>query len=103
MSYQNEQDFTNERVDPKLWKRLYAYAWRNKRTFLSTIACLLFVALIDSLYPLLANYAVDRFIVPGKSDGVWFYRMDMPDGYKHFSKTKPMKLTATAAWPASSR
>jgi type I restriction enzyme M protein len=22
----------------------------------------------------------------------WFYRLDMPDGYKHFSKTKPMKL-----------
>jgi type I restriction enzyme M protein len=22
----------------------------------------------------------------------WFYRMDMPDGYKHFSKTKPMLL-----------
>ncbi len=22
----------------------------------------------------------------------WFYRVDMPDGYKHFSKTKPMKL-----------
>ena len=21
----------------------------------------------------------------------WFYRMDMPEGYKHFSKTKPMK------------
>ena len=24
--------------------------------------------------------------------GVWFYRLDMPAGYKHFSKTKPMKL-----------
>ncbi|MGP1393403.1 MAG: type I restriction-modification system subunit M [Candidatus Cryptobacteroides sp.] len=24
--------------------------------------------------------------------GTWFYRLDMPDGYKHFSKTKPMKL-----------
>lgn len=23
---------------------------------------------------------------------IWFYRMDMPDGYKNFSKTKPMKL-----------
>lgn len=23
---------------------------------------------------------------------VWFYRLDMPEGYKHFSKTKPMKL-----------
>ena len=27
-----------------------------------------------------------------KTDAVWFYRVDMPDGYKHFSKTKPMKL-----------
>ena len=26
-----------------------------------------------------------------KSEGVWFYRMDMPEGYKHFSKTKPIK------------
>ncbi|WP_455138808.1 N-6 DNA methylase [Thermophilibacter sp.] len=26
------------------------------------------------------------------SEGVWFYRMDIPDGYKHFSKTKPIKL-----------
>ena len=23
---------------------------------------------------------------------VWFYRLDMPEGYKHFSKTRPMKL-----------
>ncbi len=27
-----------------------------------------------------------------KTDAVWFYRVDMPDGYKHFSKTKPMKV-----------
>lgn len=23
----------------------------------------------------------------------WFYRLDMPEGYKHFSKTKPMQLS----------
>ena len=31
----------------------------------------------------------------------WFYRLDMPEGYKHFSKTKPMKLehfAPVAAW-----
>ena len=28
----------------------------------------------------------------GKTEQTWFYRLDMPDGYKHFSKTKPMKL-----------
>ncbi|MBQ6146061.1 MAG: ABC transporter ATP-binding protein, partial [Clostridia bacterium] len=60
-------------MDPKLWKRLYAYAWRNKKTFIMTIVCLLYVALADSLYPLLANYAVDSFIIPGKSDGVWLF------------------------------
>ena len=27
----------------------------------------------------------------GTTKKVWFYRMDMPEGYKHFSKTKPMK------------
>ena len=28
----------------------------------------------------------------GGTKETWFYRMDMPDGYKNFSKTKPMKL-----------
>lgn len=36
----------------------------------------------------------------GSNDGfstkeTWFYRLDMPEGYKHFSKTKPMKLEHT--------
>ena len=26
------------------------------------------------------------------TEETWIYRLDMPDGYKHFSKTKPMKL-----------
>ena len=28
----------------------------------------------------------------GSTKETWFYRVDMPRGYKHFSKTKPMKL-----------
>ena len=28
----------------------------------------------------------------GKTEATWFYRLDMPEGYKHFSKTKPMEL-----------
>lgn len=27
-----------------------------------------------------------------KTESVWFYRVDMPEGIKHFSKTKPMKI-----------
>ena len=28
----------------------------------------------------------------GETKETWYYRMDMPEGYKNFSKTKPMKL-----------
>lgn len=37
----------------------------------------------------------------GTTKNVWFYRMDMPEGYKHFSKTKPMKsehFDSVRAW-----
>lgn len=27
-----------------------------------------------------------------RTEETWFYRLDMPEGYKHFSKTKPMKV-----------
>ncbi|NLM09625.1 MAG: SAM-dependent DNA methyltransferase [Clostridiaceae bacterium] len=31
------------------------------------------------------------FFTKGKpTQGIWFYRLEMPQGYKHFSKTKPM-------------
>jgi type I restriction enzyme M protein len=34
------------------------------------------------------------FIESGKpTKDIWFYRMDMPEGYKHFSKTKPIQLS----------
>jgi len=35
------------------------------------------------------------------TEATWFYRLDMPEGYKNFSKTKPMKLehfTPALAW-----
>ena len=38
----------------------------------------------------------------GPTQETWFYRLDMPEGYKHFSKTKPMRLEhfdpVTAWW-----
>ena len=27
-----------------------------------------------------------------QTEDVWFYRLDMPEGYKNFSKTRPIKL-----------
>ena len=37
----------------------------------------------------------------GPTEETWFYRLDMPEGYKHFSKTRPVKpehFAPVAAW-----
>lgn len=40
--------------------------------------------------PITTNILFFDRTVPTKE--IWFYRLDMPEGYKNFSKTKPMKL-----------
>ena len=32
----------------------------------------------------------------GKTEGIWFYRLDMPEGRKHFNKTNPIQRTDLA-------
>lgn len=39
--------------------------------------------------PITTNILFFEHTEPTKE--IWFYRLDMPEGYKHFSKTKPMK------------
>ena len=48
-------------------------------------------ASVFSLYTAIPNNIL-FFNKSSKSKGVWFYCVNMPDGYKHFSKTKPMLL-----------
>lgn len=73
MSYENEQDFSKEKVDLSLWKKLFAYGLKNKSLLVRTVLSMLLVAVIDACYPLLSSYAIDRFILPGKAEGAgWF-------------------------------
>lgn len=49
--------------------------------------------------PIRTNILFFDYTEPTKE--TWFYRMDMPEGYKNFSKTRPMKLEhfgAALAW-----
>ena len=65
-----EQDFTAEKVDLSIWKRLYAYALRNRALTALILASLVVVALVDVAYPLLTRYAIDRFVTPRTADGL---------------------------------
>lgn len=65
-----EQDFTAEKVDLSIWKRLYAYALRNRKLIAVILSSLIVVALVDVAYPLLSRFAIDTFITPKTTDGI---------------------------------
>lgn len=62
-----EQEF-DKKVDFKIWKRLIAYALRNKLLVLRTILCLVVVSGIDIFYPMLSRYAIDNIIFADRLD-----------------------------------
>ena len=77
MSYDNENDFNREeKMDAKLWKRLFRYAMRNRGLFVRILVSMLIVAVIDALYPILTRFAIDRFVRPDaapSTDGIWVF------------------------------
>lgn len=68
--YIEEQDYAAKRIDWGVWKRLYRYALQHKGLFITVIATLIFVALIDISYPLFTSFAIDHFVVPRSVDGL---------------------------------
>ena len=77
MSYNNEQEIEREeKMDVKLWKRLFGYAMRDRGLFIRILISMLIVAIIDALYPILTRFAIDRFVRPDAeptSDGLWLF------------------------------
>ena len=77
MSYDNEAEFDREeKMDAKLWKRLFGYAIRNRALFIRILLSMLIVAGIDALYPILTRFAIDRFVRPDATpttDGLWTF------------------------------
>lgn len=65
-----EQDFTAEKVDLSIWKRLYAFALLNRPLLMLILASLVIVSLVDVAYPLLSRYAIDHFVTSRITDGI---------------------------------
>ncbi len=77
MSYDYEAEIDREeKVDVKLWKRLFGYAMRNRGLFVRILISMLIVAIIDALYPVLTRFAIDHFVRPDAlptTDGIWLF------------------------------
>ncbi len=64
-----EKEF-DEKVDIRIWKKLFRYAFRFKKILFASMAMMIVVAGIDIAYPLMSKYAIDSFIVPGTTQGL---------------------------------
>ncbi len=65
-----EQDFTDSKVDLKIWKRLIGYSFRNWKLLLILLVGQMVTALVDISYPLMQKYAIDNFAVAGNTSGI---------------------------------
>ncbi|MFP4114962.1 MAG: ABC transporter ATP-binding protein [Spirochaetota bacterium] len=69
MNQFEEQDYTKD-FDPQLWRKLLRFAGPYKWNLIALAGVMVLVALIDALFPMMNKMAIDRFIVPGTTDGL---------------------------------
>jgi ATP-binding cassette, subfamily B, bacterial len=64
-----EHDYTKE-FDPQLWRRLLRFAVPYKWHLIALGFVMVMVAVVDALFPMMNRTAIDRFIVPGTTEGL---------------------------------
>ncbi|MFW5683959.1 MAG: ABC transporter ATP-binding protein [Spirochaetota bacterium] len=69
MNQFEEHDYTKE-FDPQLWRRLLKFAGPYKWHLTGLAGVMVMVAVIDALFPMMNRTAIDRFIVPGTTEGL---------------------------------
>lgn len=77
MSYDTELEYDKtEKMDTKLWKRLFRYAVRKPGLFWKVVIFMLITSLIDVIYPVLTGNAITNFVRPDgtpTTDGIWLF------------------------------
>lgn len=69
MSLHNKQEFIR-RFDLRLWRKLLYYMVPYKRYGAALVLIMVGVGIIDSIFTLMAKYAIDNFIMPGSTGGL---------------------------------
>ncbi len=64
-----EHDYTKQ-IDPQLWRKLLRHAAGYKWHLIGLCFVMVLVAVIDAVFPLMNRAAIDRFIVPGVTEGL---------------------------------
>ncbi len=67
-----EQEYS-KRIDFKTIKRLAVFAKPYKKSIIILIVQMIFLALVDAVFPKLSQFAIDHFAVNKTLDGFWIY------------------------------
>lgn len=70
MSYEDEHDY-NKPLSLKLWAKMLPFLRLQRKPLIRCAALMSFVALIDIAMPLLLGYAIDHFVEPRTTEGLW--------------------------------
>ncbi len=70
MSGYEEEEY-RKRFDFRLWIRLFGYLKPYKRHLIILAFAMVCLAGIDTVFPLLTKYTVDKYIIPGILNGLW--------------------------------
>jgi len=62
----------NKPMSLNIWKKMFPFIKPEKRNLIFCAILMIFVAVIDILFPLLLGYAIRNNIQPRTSDGIWF-------------------------------
>ncbi len=71
MSVIHEEEFQHKKVEWSTWKTLLKYAMNYKKTVIIMMSAMALLGMMEVVMPYLTSYAIDNYIVPANSDGMW--------------------------------
>ena len=69
MNYEDEE-VTVRGLNPKMWLRLTTYFKQMKKQVITALIVIVMATVVAAAYPLFTRYAVNNFVIPGKTDGL---------------------------------
>lgn len=74
MAAYEEQEY-NKPFSFRTWAKMFPFFKPYKKYFAITLGFNIFLAGVDVIVPLFQSYAIDRFITPGRLDGLWNFAL----------------------------
>ncbi|HHU61957.1 MAG TPA: ABC transporter ATP-binding protein [Natronincola sp.] len=69
------EDFQQEKIDLKLWRQILIYAKPYKKYIYLSIIASITTAFGDAFFPFMTKIAIDNFVVPQTTEGIWLFAL----------------------------